>query len=229
MGSASTTVSEASSKPPQLDVVSNTTAVKNPPETSSSNTNGSGEDNSSYLEQIKALNQSVVTWIQSHVTSNPYIDLTPVFKDYENHMKNIDNKCCAAGSSSGSLSSAATSSMFGAVKSSAVTSSMFSTAQSSVASSSMFGSTQPTVGTTSMFGSTQPSVGTSSMFGSTQLCVSSAPSSSGAGKKFGVGSDETAAQSDAHVTSSASSSTQETGNGNVAPNSAGIHSLLQIL
>ena len=45
-----------------------------------------------HLENVKALNISVSSWIKQHVDSNPYVDLTPIFHDYEKHMKDIDNK-----------------------------------------------------------------------------------------------------------------------------------------
>ncbi|EDO34132.1 predicted protein [Nematostella vectensis] len=48
------------------------------------------EHSDAYLESIKALNQGVSDWVQKHVTSNPYIDLTPVFDDYRKHMKEIE-------------------------------------------------------------------------------------------------------------------------------------------
>ncbi|XP_020895118.1 nuclear pore complex protein Nup50 [Exaiptasia diaphana] len=46
----------------------------------------------SYLENIKSLNISVLSWLQKHVNENPYVDLTPVFKDYSKHLSNIEKK-----------------------------------------------------------------------------------------------------------------------------------------
>lgn len=45
-----------------------------------------------YLEQLSMLNNSVSQWISKHVTSNPYLDLTPIFKDYQMHLTSIDAK-----------------------------------------------------------------------------------------------------------------------------------------
>ena len=47
---------------------------------------------SKYLEQLRSLNVSVSEWIAKHVRDNPFVDLTPIFRDYETHLKNIDNK-----------------------------------------------------------------------------------------------------------------------------------------
>lgn len=50
----------------------------------------------SYQDNIKALNESVAAWIQKHINLNPYIDLTPIFNDYKEHMKSIDLKFLAS-------------------------------------------------------------------------------------------------------------------------------------
>lgn len=59
---------------------------------SSENPQGQKPSNSSYKDNIKALNDSVAAWIQKHINMNPYVDLTPIFNDYKEHMKNIDLK-----------------------------------------------------------------------------------------------------------------------------------------
>lgn len=46
----------------------------------------------SYQDNIKALNESVTAWIQKHINLNPYVDLSPIFNDYKQHMKAIDLK-----------------------------------------------------------------------------------------------------------------------------------------
>lgn len=43
-----------------------------------------------YFSNLKSLNTSVATWISQHVDENPYCILTPVFKDYEKHLANIE-------------------------------------------------------------------------------------------------------------------------------------------
>lgn len=49
-------------------------------------------EKSAYLTNLKNLNTSVLEWIQKHVKENPYIDLTPVFKDYQKHIQDIEEK-----------------------------------------------------------------------------------------------------------------------------------------
>ena len=51
-----------------------------------------GGGGSEYLKQLQALNVGVSKWISSHVEKNPHVDLTPIFKDYEKHLKAIDMK-----------------------------------------------------------------------------------------------------------------------------------------
>lgn len=48
--------------------------------------------NAEYLSQLRSLNISVSEWINKHVKENPYVDLTPIFKDYEDHLKSIDGR-----------------------------------------------------------------------------------------------------------------------------------------
>ena len=59
---------------------------------SSGNSQAHKPSSSSYQDNIKALNESVAAWIQKHISLNPYVDLTPIFNDYKEHMKNIDLK-----------------------------------------------------------------------------------------------------------------------------------------
>ena len=57
-----------------------------------------GQITSDYNDNIKALNESVAAWIEKHIRLNPYVDLTPIFNDYKDHMKNIDLKFSASAS-----------------------------------------------------------------------------------------------------------------------------------
>ena len=52
----------------------------------------SAPDKSLYLTNLKSLNTSVLEWIQKHIKENPYVDLTPVFKDYQKHIQGIEEK-----------------------------------------------------------------------------------------------------------------------------------------
>jgi nuclear pore complex protein Nup50 len=45
-----------------------------------------------YYSNLKGLNQCVSRWIKSHVDSNPLCILTPIFKDYERYLTEIDEK-----------------------------------------------------------------------------------------------------------------------------------------
>lgn len=47
---------------------------------------------SDYYAKLKGLNESVATWIKSHVDANPFCILTPIFKDYERYLKEITSK-----------------------------------------------------------------------------------------------------------------------------------------
>lgn len=43
-----------------------------------------------YFAKLKGLNESVSQWIKSHVDSNPFCILTPIFRDYERYLKEIE-------------------------------------------------------------------------------------------------------------------------------------------
>ena len=45
-----------------------------------------------YLSSLKDLNQSVKDWIVQHVEKNPYCILTPIFKDYEKHLAQLEKE-----------------------------------------------------------------------------------------------------------------------------------------
>ncbi|XP_069346358.1 nuclear pore complex protein Nup50 [Eulemur rufifrons] len=45
-----------------------------------------------YNKQLAALNCSVRDWIVKHVNANPLCDLTPIFKDYEKYLANIEQQ-----------------------------------------------------------------------------------------------------------------------------------------
>lgn len=50
---------------------------------------GDTKESSTYLSFLKSLNESVLAWIKKHVDDNPYIILTPIFKDYENYLASV--------------------------------------------------------------------------------------------------------------------------------------------
>ncbi|KAH3877588.1 nuclear pore complex protein Nup50-like [Dreissena polymorpha] len=43
-----------------------------------------------YLSNLKSLNMSVMNWISQHLEKNPYCILSPIFKDYESHLKKLE-------------------------------------------------------------------------------------------------------------------------------------------
>uniref|UniRef100_A0A915IK75 Nuclear pore complex NUP2/50/61 domain-containing protein n=1 Tax=Romanomermis culicivorax TaxID=13658 RepID=A0A915IK75_ROMCU len=45
-----------------------------------------------FCKHVKVLNNSVLHWIDHHVKNNPYLDLRPVFKDYIDHYKALEEK-----------------------------------------------------------------------------------------------------------------------------------------
>lgn len=47
---------------------------------------------SKFLKSLKGLNESVLRWVESHVQKNPYCILTPVFKDYDKHLADLEEK-----------------------------------------------------------------------------------------------------------------------------------------
>lgn len=43
-----------------------------------------------YYAKIKGLNESVSKWIKKHVDKNPFLNLTPIFRDYEKYLEEIE-------------------------------------------------------------------------------------------------------------------------------------------
>lgn len=67
-----------------------------------------GEENkqtsssSAYLQNLKSLNQCLLSWTKKHVDQNPYCILTPIFKDYEKHLAELDKDAKLESKSAGS-------------------------------------------------------------------------------------------------------------------------------
>lgn len=75
----------------------NTTKAQTLSSTSSSETTKKENEktkrySSDYYAKLKGLNESVATWIKTHVDANPFCILTPIFKDYEKYLKEITSK-----------------------------------------------------------------------------------------------------------------------------------------
>ena len=47
---------------------------------------------SAYMTELKRLNYEVCEWVKKHINENPYVDLSPVFKDYDKHLLNLEKK-----------------------------------------------------------------------------------------------------------------------------------------
>ncbi|CAH2237203.1 jg11176 [Pararge aegeria aegeria] len=74
----------------------NTTACKTPVASSPQSTEvtpvGKDEKEFDYYNNLRGLNESVSAWIKKHVEETPLCILSPIFKDYENHLKNIQDE-----------------------------------------------------------------------------------------------------------------------------------------
>jgi len=44
----------------------------------------------SYIQKLKSLNDSFLRWIDQHVRSNPCCILSPVFRDYDRHVDDLN-------------------------------------------------------------------------------------------------------------------------------------------
>ncbi len=84
--------------PPPPSIVKPASSPPNGPSSSVSSSSSpplsSSEQDGDYLQQLSSLNHSVRDWIDKHVTENPYVDLTPVFRDYEAHLNTIGQWTC---------------------------------------------------------------------------------------------------------------------------------------
>lgn len=59
-------------------------------ETNGSSDEHNGASKNNYLSNLKALNISVLNWIKQHLDKNPYCILSPIFKDYEKHLGELE-------------------------------------------------------------------------------------------------------------------------------------------
>lgn len=49
-----------------------------------------------FLGKLKSLNECLLRWLKQHMESSPYCDFTPVFADYQRHLRELrenNNKC----------------------------------------------------------------------------------------------------------------------------------------
>lgn len=51
----------------------------------------SHDNEEDYFAKLKGLNETVSNWIKQHVDGNPFVNLTPIFKDYEKYFVELEN------------------------------------------------------------------------------------------------------------------------------------------
>lgn len=61
-------------------------------ETSEKTTDGRIDQEAEYLRQLLTLNRNLLDWIEKHIKEDPYCILTPVFSDYEKHLRSLHVK-----------------------------------------------------------------------------------------------------------------------------------------
>ncbi|KAA0191706.1 Nuclear pore complex protein nup50 [Fasciolopsis buskii] len=55
-------------------------------------TDGRIDQEAEYLRQLLTLNRNLLDWIEKHIKEDPYCILTPVFSDYEKHLRSLHVK-----------------------------------------------------------------------------------------------------------------------------------------
>ncbi|XP_060074071.1 nuclear pore complex protein Nup50-like [Ylistrum balloti] len=95
----SVTNGESDTKKPAASEIPVKTLPANSPVKSTSASNGASKAESAdsttcntYSENLRKLNESVLSWIQKHVEKNAYCILTPIFKDYEKHLDELEKE-----------------------------------------------------------------------------------------------------------------------------------------
>ena len=86
-------------KPSSLPTTLGSPKVNGKPEPK--NQNNSGDQHSQFVQNLRELNESVLSWIKQHVEKNPYCILTPIFSDYEKHLKELEKDRDSGESKSG--------------------------------------------------------------------------------------------------------------------------------
>lgn len=162
-------------------------------DSSKGTTTQTSEKSNVYYAKLIDLNQSVSEWIKTHVDNNPLCILTPIFKDYGNHLKELEKEKEQSNTSTSSTA-AVTATTVSAAPSISATSgaSTFTNFKFSASSST------PATGSNSPFGITSPakteSIASSttaagSIFGNTSKSpTTDAPKTNGF--SFGLKSDD---------------------------------------
>ena len=93
--STKTTTSNGSKESPEngLDTDKKPPAKQSTSKVESNEKPGTSEEKpSEYYAKLKGLNEGVTQWIKKHVDNNPFCILTPVFRDYEKYLEEIEAK-----------------------------------------------------------------------------------------------------------------------------------------
>ncbi|XP_037809246.1 nuclear pore complex protein Nup50 [Lucilia sericata] len=69
-----------------------TAASKTSTTTASESSPFSFSSSSEYYKKLSSLNQAVSEWVKTHVDKNPVCILSPIFKDYEKYLKEIEDE-----------------------------------------------------------------------------------------------------------------------------------------
>ncbi|XP_074659979.1 nuclear pore complex protein Nup50-like isoform X2 [Tubulanus polymorphus] len=85
-----TSSSSSFSKPASETKFTNFATSKSPPRAVAAEDSDKKSEKAKYLQKLRALNECVSTWIKQHVDKNPYCILTPIFKDYEKHLAQVE-------------------------------------------------------------------------------------------------------------------------------------------
>jgi len=94
-GTTAAPAAEESDKTKLTDIQIGSKAVKSATPTvdeDDSQADDGGELSTEYLSHLKALNVQVLAWLKQHIDSNPLVILSPVFKDYDKHLKEITDQ-----------------------------------------------------------------------------------------------------------------------------------------
>ncbi|KAJ3657765.1 hypothetical protein Zmor_009548 [Zophobas morio] len=140
-----------------------------------------------YYAKLKGLNESVTEWIKKHVSTNPLINLQPIFKDYDKYINELEKLKAQATSGKAEKSTTSTFS-FGVAPASTSTSSKLSFGTTTTTTPSVgfsFGATTVTQSSTSD-ASTKPtfSFGSSSSGNSAKPTFSFGSATSSESGKF---------------------------------------------
>lgn len=159
------------------------------------------DKSSNYYAKLKNLNQTVSEWIKTHVDKNPICLLTPIFKDYEKYLQEIENEekqqPTASKSEETDKKSTTDSAGFGSFKFSAATSTSCSSSTVSSPPKISFGSVPTSSVTTSSGG----------IFGSVPKVTTGTETSKTNGFSFGLKSSTESASTTSTPSFSFGSST----------------------